>query len=251
MMWMFGVECSSWWNQANVIHVVFSFFKLTPIISDPEYLLDQHILICVKSTDCDESYGTDDSSKCSTAWIMQRICCCCERVLAENLSLCCACVKCKLYSQSSGFYQQVMSRNHLTVLFPKVRAVWRCELPSSATRSSRSHWLTTERRRAAWQAGSSYRPQRANPPRSCMVSQEISSGTSLFKLLWDMHCTLDNVRSCMWEGKCRNKSLWSSSRASPASPLVKTPENVPMSRCENTAGDQLQDSLKCLPPLVA
>uniref|UniRef100_A0A3P8UV22 phosphatidylinositol-3,4,5-trisphosphate 5-phosphatase n=1 Tax=Cynoglossus semilaevis TaxID=244447 RepID=A0A3P8UV22_CYNSE len=30
---------------------------LTPIISDPEYLLDQHILICVKSTDCDESYG--------------------------------------------------------------------------------------------------------------------------------------------------------------------------------------------------
>ncbi|KAK7889047.1 hypothetical protein WMY93_024607 [Mugilogobius chulae] len=31
--------------------------QLTPIISDPEYLLDQHILICVKSTDCDESYG--------------------------------------------------------------------------------------------------------------------------------------------------------------------------------------------------
>lgn len=31
--------------------------KLTPIISDPEYLLDQHILICVKSTDWDESYG--------------------------------------------------------------------------------------------------------------------------------------------------------------------------------------------------
>uniref|UniRef100_A0A3B5LAQ2 Inositol polyphosphate-5-phosphatase D n=1 Tax=Xiphophorus couchianus TaxID=32473 RepID=A0A3B5LAQ2_9TELE len=31
--------------------------KLTPIISDPEYLLEQHILICVKSTDCDESYG--------------------------------------------------------------------------------------------------------------------------------------------------------------------------------------------------
>lgn len=30
---------------------------LTPIISDPEYLLDQHLLICVKSTDCDESYG--------------------------------------------------------------------------------------------------------------------------------------------------------------------------------------------------
>ncbi|MEQ2221813.1 hypothetical protein ILYODFUR_019487 [Ilyodon furcidens] len=31
--------------------------ELTPIISDPEYLLDQHILMCVKSTDCDESYG--------------------------------------------------------------------------------------------------------------------------------------------------------------------------------------------------
>uniref|UniRef100_A0A674A7X7 phosphatidylinositol-3,4,5-trisphosphate 5-phosphatase n=1 Tax=Salmo trutta TaxID=8032 RepID=A0A674A7X7_SALTR len=34
-----------------------SFLKLVPIISDPEYLLDQHILLCVKSTDCDESYG--------------------------------------------------------------------------------------------------------------------------------------------------------------------------------------------------
>ncbi|XP_042178783.1 phosphatidylinositol 3,4,5-trisphosphate 5-phosphatase 1 [Oncorhynchus tshawytscha] len=31
--------------------------ELVPIISDPEYLLDQHILLCVKSTDCDESYG--------------------------------------------------------------------------------------------------------------------------------------------------------------------------------------------------
>uniref|UniRef100_A0A1A8JFY7 phosphatidylinositol-3,4,5-trisphosphate 5-phosphatase n=5 Tax=Nothobranchius TaxID=28779 RepID=A0A1A8JFY7_NOTKU len=31
--------------------------ELTPIISDPEYLLDQHILICVKSADSDESYG--------------------------------------------------------------------------------------------------------------------------------------------------------------------------------------------------
>lgn len=31
--------------------------ELTPIISDPEYLLDQHILMCVKSTDSDESYG--------------------------------------------------------------------------------------------------------------------------------------------------------------------------------------------------
>ncbi|XP_041038205.1 phosphatidylinositol 3,4,5-trisphosphate 5-phosphatase 1 isoform X1 [Carcharodon carcharias] len=31
--------------------------ELIPIISDPEYLLDQHILICVKSTDSYESYG--------------------------------------------------------------------------------------------------------------------------------------------------------------------------------------------------
>uniref|UniRef100_A0A4W3I2V9 phosphatidylinositol-3,4,5-trisphosphate 5-phosphatase n=1 Tax=Callorhinchus milii TaxID=7868 RepID=A0A4W3I2V9_CALMI len=31
--------------------------ELTPIISDPEYLLDQHILICIKSTDSYESYG--------------------------------------------------------------------------------------------------------------------------------------------------------------------------------------------------
>uniref|UniRef100_A0A3P9PRC6 phosphatidylinositol-3,4,5-trisphosphate 5-phosphatase n=1 Tax=Poecilia reticulata TaxID=8081 RepID=A0A3P9PRC6_POERE len=31
--------------------------ELTPIISDPDYLLEQHILICVKSTDSDESYG--------------------------------------------------------------------------------------------------------------------------------------------------------------------------------------------------
>ncbi|XP_060690917.1 phosphatidylinositol 3,4,5-trisphosphate 5-phosphatase 1 isoform X1 [Hemiscyllium ocellatum] len=31
--------------------------ELIPIISDPEYLLDQHILICIKSTDSYESYG--------------------------------------------------------------------------------------------------------------------------------------------------------------------------------------------------
>ncbi|XP_063771794.1 phosphatidylinositol 3,4,5-trisphosphate 5-phosphatase 1 isoform X2 [Pseudophryne corroboree] len=31
--------------------------KLTPIISDLEYLLDQHLLICIKSSDTDESYG--------------------------------------------------------------------------------------------------------------------------------------------------------------------------------------------------
>uniref|UniRef100_A0A8C2H037 phosphatidylinositol-3,4,5-trisphosphate 5-phosphatase n=1 Tax=Cyprinus carpio TaxID=7962 RepID=A0A8C2H037_CYPCA len=46
-------------NQENTegsIKVRFS-GQLTPIIADPEYLLDQHILICIKSTDCDESYG--------------------------------------------------------------------------------------------------------------------------------------------------------------------------------------------------
>ncbi|XP_078522146.1 phosphatidylinositol 3,4,5-trisphosphate 5-phosphatase 1 [Lissotriton helveticus] len=31
--------------------------KLTPIISDLGYLLDQHILVCIKSSDSDESYG--------------------------------------------------------------------------------------------------------------------------------------------------------------------------------------------------
>ncbi|KAJ3600118.1 hypothetical protein NHX12_034068 [Muraenolepis orangiensis] len=39
------------------IKVRFGEVQLKPIISDPEYLLDQHILICVKSTDFDESYG--------------------------------------------------------------------------------------------------------------------------------------------------------------------------------------------------
>lgn len=45
--------------QAVLICRLFCLFKLTPIISDPEYLLDQHILICVKSTDADESYGIE------------------------------------------------------------------------------------------------------------------------------------------------------------------------------------------------
>uniref|UniRef100_A0A672ML32 phosphatidylinositol-3,4,5-trisphosphate 5-phosphatase n=1 Tax=Sinocyclocheilus grahami TaxID=75366 RepID=A0A672ML32_SINGR len=43
-------------NTEGLIKVRFS-GQLTPIIADPEYLLDQHILICIKSTDCDESYG--------------------------------------------------------------------------------------------------------------------------------------------------------------------------------------------------
>ncbi|NXO86792.1 SHIP1 phosphatase, partial [Sitta europaea] len=40
-----------------VVKFVEALPKLTPIISDPEYLLDQHILICIKSSDSDESYG--------------------------------------------------------------------------------------------------------------------------------------------------------------------------------------------------
>ncbi|KFQ33487.1 Phosphatidylinositol 3,4,5-trisphosphate 5-phosphatase 1, partial [Mesitornis unicolor] len=40
-----------------VVKFVDALPKLTPIISDPEYLLDQHILISVKSSDSDESYG--------------------------------------------------------------------------------------------------------------------------------------------------------------------------------------------------
>uniref|UniRef100_A0A4W4EFR8 phosphatidylinositol-3,4,5-trisphosphate 5-phosphatase n=1 Tax=Electrophorus electricus TaxID=8005 RepID=A0A4W4EFR8_ELEEL len=45
-------------NTEGFIKVRFgSLVELTPIIADPEYLLDQHILISIKSTDSDESYG--------------------------------------------------------------------------------------------------------------------------------------------------------------------------------------------------
>ncbi|XP_019359298.1 PREDICTED: phosphatidylinositol 3,4,5-trisphosphate 5-phosphatase 1 isoform X2 [Gavialis gangeticus] len=40
-----------------VVKFVDTLPKLTSIISDPEYLLDQHILISIKSSDSDESYG--------------------------------------------------------------------------------------------------------------------------------------------------------------------------------------------------
>lgn len=57
-----GSLCKGWRFVLEWHHLLFfHLFKLTPIISDPEYLLDQHILICVKSTDSDESYG----SKCT------------------------------------------------------------------------------------------------------------------------------------------------------------------------------------------
>lgn len=54
-----SAEAELLWRQAVVVHCLFWLFKLTPIISDPEYLLDQHVLICVKSTDSDESYGNE------------------------------------------------------------------------------------------------------------------------------------------------------------------------------------------------
>ncbi|XP_042195050.1 phosphatidylinositol 3,4,5-trisphosphate 5-phosphatase 1 isoform X3 [Callorhinchus milii] len=45
-------------SKAGNLNVIWgSLPQLTPIISDPEYLLDQHILICIKSTDSYESYG--------------------------------------------------------------------------------------------------------------------------------------------------------------------------------------------------
>lgn len=44
--------------------------QLTPIIADPEYLLDQHILICVKSTDCDESYGKELPKMCESLLVL-------------------------------------------------------------------------------------------------------------------------------------------------------------------------------------
>ncbi|XP_038671329.1 phosphatidylinositol 3,4,5-trisphosphate 5-phosphatase 1-like [Scyliorhinus canicula] len=44
-------------RDENLTVVWASPLELIPIISDPEYLLDQHILICVKSTDSYESYG--------------------------------------------------------------------------------------------------------------------------------------------------------------------------------------------------
>ncbi|XP_017335758.2 phosphatidylinositol 3,4,5-trisphosphate 5-phosphatase 1 isoform X2 [Ictalurus punctatus] len=55
------VKSSEIYNQESTegsIKVRFeAHVELTPIISDPEYLLDQHILISITSTDSDESYG--------------------------------------------------------------------------------------------------------------------------------------------------------------------------------------------------
>ncbi|XP_077205403.1 phosphatidylinositol 3,4,5-trisphosphate 5-phosphatase 1 isoform X1 [Paroedura picta] len=44
-------------NEGELVVKFVGLPKLTPIISDPEYLLDQHILISIKSSDSDESYG--------------------------------------------------------------------------------------------------------------------------------------------------------------------------------------------------
>lgn len=48
-------------------HLFSTPMKLTPIISDPEYLLDQHILICIKSSDSDESYGSGLTHTCQSS----------------------------------------------------------------------------------------------------------------------------------------------------------------------------------------
>lgn len=119
----------------------FCLLKLTPIISDPEYLLDQHILICVKSTDSDESYGNELALQLVIwiRWAQQRL-------------------------QFAG------------VLSLKERAVSRCEPLRSATPSFRSHWLTTGRRREHWQVASSYAPLRASPPRSYTVRLSFDTG---------------------------------------------------------------------------
>ncbi|XP_030072015.1 phosphatidylinositol 3,4,5-trisphosphate 5-phosphatase 1 [Microcaecilia unicolor] len=45
------------WSEGELVVKFGLLPKLTPIISDPEYLLDQHILISIKSSDSDESYG--------------------------------------------------------------------------------------------------------------------------------------------------------------------------------------------------
>ncbi|XP_043926521.1 phosphatidylinositol 3,4,5-trisphosphate 5-phosphatase 1 isoform X2 [Protopterus annectens] len=45
-------------EEDGFLHVKFDQLpKLKPIVDDPEYLLDQHILISIKATDTDESYG--------------------------------------------------------------------------------------------------------------------------------------------------------------------------------------------------
>lgn len=68
------------------------------------------------------------------------------------------------------------------VLFLKERVVLPCEPHRSATQSFRSHWLTTERRRAHWQVASSCKPLKSNPLRSYTVSQEIQHWTGLVSL---------------------------------------------------------------------
>lgn len=67
LSWVYPAEISSFGTEFQgemcscqpyivLTHLNLS-LQLTPIISDPEYLLDQHILISIKSSDSDESYG--------------------------------------------------------------------------------------------------------------------------------------------------------------------------------------------------
>lgn len=72
------------------------------------------------------------------------------------------------------YWSAWVSHSEAGVLSPKVKAVLHCEPPRDATPSSLSLWLTMERKLALLPGASSCTPPRANRPRSCTVSQEIS-----------------------------------------------------------------------------
>lgn len=63
---------------------------------------------------------------------------------------------------------------------PKERVALHWKLPSCATQSFISHWLTRERGQAHWPVASSYAPLRASQLRSCMVSLEVISGFAVY-----------------------------------------------------------------------
>lgn len=64
--------------------------KLTPIISDPEYLLDQHILICIKSSDSDESYGSGLTRTCQSSTLTGAVLIAHLVICSLRGGLCCA-----------------------------------------------------------------------------------------------------------------------------------------------------------------
>lgn len=63
---------------------------------------------------------------------------------------------------------------------PKERVALHWKLPSCATQSFTSHWLTRERGQAHWPVASSYALLRASQLRSCMVSLEVISGFAVY-----------------------------------------------------------------------